>query len=83
MSDETFEYAEDAIQAVKATVDDIDSVTVLLNKRLAGHDGEDLSDVGMILEYCTGRYGFVSRSLTALLLNDGVFGRLRVPVRFL
>ena len=83
MSDETFEHAEDAIQAVKATVDDIDSVTVLFNRSLAGQDGEDLSDVGMILNYCTGRHGFVSRSLTALLLNDGIFGRLSIPVRFL
>jgi hypothetical protein len=65
MSDETFEHAEDAIQAVKATVDDVDSVTVLFNRSLAGQDGEDLSDVGMILNYCTGRHGFVSRSLTA------------------
>lgn len=83
MLNENFERVEDAIQAVKATIDDVDSVTVLVATSLTDSDGEIMPTVGMVLNYCTGRYGFVSRTVAAHLLNDGILTRLRIPLRYL
>ena len=83
MFEENYEKVEDAVQAVKATIDDVDSVTVFLATTLADNDGEPVPEVGMVLHYCNGRQGFVSRTLAASLLNDGVCGRLRIPLKFI
>ena len=83
MLNENFERLEDAIEAVKATIDDVDAATVLVTTTLADDEGEPLPEVGLILTYCTGRYGFISRLVAAHLLNDGILNRLRVPLRFI
>ena len=83
MFEENYKKVDDAIQAVKATIDDVDSVTVFFATTLADNDGEPLPEVGMILNYCSGSQGFVSRTVAASLLNDGVFSRLRVPLEFI
>lgn len=82
MLNENFERVEDAVQAAKATMDDVDSATVLVTTSLIDSDGEPMPEVGMILKYCTGRYGFVSRDVATHLLNDGILHRLRIPQRF-
>ena len=83
MFEENYDKVEDAIQAVKATMDDVDAATVFFTTTLADNEGEPMPEVGMILNYCTGRQGFVSRALAACLLNDGVFYRLRIPLNFI
>ena len=83
MFEENYDKVEDAVQAVKATIDDVDSATVFLTATLADNEGEPMPEVGMILNYFTGRQGFVSRTLAAYLLNDGVFSRLRIPLNFI
>ena len=82
MFEENYDQVADAIQAVKATIDDVDSATVFLTATLADSDGEPMPEVGMILNYCTGRQGFVSKTLATGLLNDGVLSRLRIRLTF-
>ena len=83
MFEENYDTVGEALQAVKSTVDDVDSVTVCLETKLADEDGDPLPDVGLVLNYCTGRYGVVSKTLAVRLLNDGVFARLRIPINFI
>ena len=82
MFEENFDTVTDAVSAIKATVDDIDSVTVLLSQSLADSDGEPLPEVAVVLHYCDGNRGFVSRAVAPHLLNDGIFERLRVPIEY-
>ena len=82
MFEENYEKVEDAMQAVKATIDDVDSVTVFFTKTVTTNEGEPMPEVGMILNYCTGRQGILSRTVSACLLNDGILCRLRIPIDF-
>ena len=83
MANGNFGSVDEAIKAVKATVDDVDSVTVCFTKTLTSDNVEDGSDVGMVLNYCSGEHGLLSRALAVCLLNDGILARLRIPIQFL
>ena len=82
MFEENYDKIDDALQAVKATMDDVDSAIVFFTKTLVNNEGEPIPEIGMVLNYCTGRQGVVSKTVAACVLNDGVFSRLRIPVKF-
>ncbi len=82
MFDGNYDAISAALTAIKETADDVDSVQVLVLQQLHDEDGSALPEVGMVLNYCNGNRGFVSRSLATHLLNDGILTRMRVPIDF-
>lgn len=82
MSEENYERMLETIYAIKATLDDVDSVTVLIDKALTDQQGEIMPEVGMVLNYCSGGHAFLSRNVATRLLNDGVLTRMRIPHEF-
>lgn len=82
MFEKNFDTIEEAIRAIKATVDDVDSLTVYLSQLLMDDEGNSIPEVGVILHYCNGRKGFISRAVASYLLNDGVLSRLHVPIEY-